>query len=76
MDKYENYREDSILRMMKVCIQNGVLATAEQVTDAWVGYSDSMCAGWMLLPDKDEDLFALMKPHFYTPRCPHCGGDL
>ena len=75
-DKYKTYREDSVLRMMKVCITNGVLATAEQVSDAWEGYSDSMCAGWMPLPDKDRDVFACLEPHLFTHKCPHCGGAL
>ena len=73
---YSNYREDSILRMMKICIERNILATEEQVVDAWEGYSDSMCAGWMLLPDNDDDVFVLLEPHLITHRCPHCGGAL
>lgn len=52
----EMYRGD-IERIKKILIEKDYNATLTTTEMLWDKYSDSMCAGWMGLPDDDEDVF-------------------
>lgn len=44
-------------RIQQVCEQNGYEADLEACAFLWDEYSDSMCAGWLGLPDDNEELW-------------------
>lgn len=53
---------DDIRRMVAVVAQHGERPiSAEEAQEAWDAYSNSFCAGWMALPDSDDDLFDSLK---------------
>lgn len=58
-----HYRYDC-QRMVQVMAQHGYYATEEQVRRMWDKYSDSMAAGWLHLPEDDEQLFMDLSYHF------------
>lgn len=44
-------------RRIKTALDNaGVRTTTYEAYVAWDKYSDSMCAGWLFLPDTDEEI--------------------
>jgi hypothetical protein len=60
-DYNNEYRSDCEI-IQRVLITNGYLNTG--LNDAlrlWSEYSDSYCAGWLVLPDNDEDIFNSIK---------------
>jgi len=44
-------------RIQKILLNNGYTASPKECERLWEDYSDSMAAGWMGLPEKDEDVF-------------------
>lgn len=40
---------DDIKRIAKVCIDNNYVVSLKRAEDAWLDYSEGMCAGWMSL---------------------------
>ncbi len=52
----ECYRSD-IERIKKILIKKGYNANMTNSEELWDKYSDSMCAGWMNLPEEDEEVF-------------------
>ena len=37
----------------------------EQIEDAWQRYSDSVMAGWVVLPESDQELSRMILPFLY-----------
>lgn len=54
------YIEDT-KRIVKVAFENGFILSILEAEELWEEYSDSMAAGWMGLPDSDEELWAIIK---------------
>jgi len=54
--KRPEYSEDT-LRVQSVAMDRGVTLTLQQAEDVWLRYSESMAAGWMNLPNDDEELW-------------------
>ena len=50
------YPED-VERIVKILAERGYRATNHQANQVWDMYSESMCAGWMILPENDEEVF-------------------
>lgn len=48
-------------RIALVLAQQGYVSTPEQCQLLWEMYSDSLCAGWLFLPESDEDLFEAVR---------------
>lgn len=48
---------DDIKRIKRILIEHGYNATLTLAEVLWEKYSESMCAGWMSLPDNDEEVF-------------------
>lgn len=49
------------LARMRACLQQaGCYASDNDITLAWARYSDSLCAGWLSLPDNDTDLMQVL----------------
>lgn len=53
------YTED-ILRIVKILNNNGYYATEELAQKIWSDYSEDVCAGWLILPEKDSDLLEIL----------------
>jgi len=45
-------------RIQNILEKNGYRASLEDCEKLWDKYSDSMCAGWIILPDDDEDVYS------------------
>jgi hypothetical protein len=44
-------------RIQRVVRSKGYDLTLRECEDIWAHHSDTMCAGWLLLPTEDEDLW-------------------
>lgn len=53
------YIEDT-KRIVKVSFDNGVILSLKEAEDLWQEHSSGMAAGWLYLPNKDEDLWAIL----------------
>jgi len=53
------YKDDSI-RIAAVAYEHSIVLTLKQAEKVWQIYSDSMAAGWMLLPKTDEELWEII----------------
>jgi len=52
------------IRHMKDCLgRAGNNAIDDEIITAWSEYSDSLCAGWLGLPDADDELLAILLQH-------------
>lgn len=54
---------DDVKRILSVLIAHGYQATEEQAISLWDEYSDSMAAGWMMLPDEDKDIYSCIEDY-------------
>lgn len=52
-----------VLRIRQVALRNGLDLTDEEAQAAWDRFSDGMAAGWMSLPEDDEDLYTIVFHH-------------
>lgn len=62
-DEKINYPEDCE-RIKKVLSERGYWATLFECQVLWSMYSQSMAAGWLILPEKDEDVFNCVQYYF------------
>jgi hypothetical protein len=44
-------------RIQDVLVERGLEASLSECEELWSAYSDSLCAGWMMLPDSDEEIY-------------------
>jgi len=52
------------IRHMSDCLgRAGNNATHDEIITAWFEYSDSLCAGWLGLPEADDELLAILLRH-------------
>lgn len=56
LDRDFDYPED-VERIVKVLADRGYKCSPGDAAILWDRYSDSMAAGWMMLPQDDEDVF-------------------
>ncbi len=54
---FEHRYRDDVERIHKILLDRGYDSTLEDCARLWDEYSDSMAAGWMILPDTDEEVF-------------------
>lgn len=63
--KYPNdgirYPED-VERIGKILYDRGYFSTPEQCQQIWELYSDTLCAGWLGLPEEDEHVMNCIRP--------------
>lgn len=52
-----------VARIRQVALAHGVTLDDEQAESVWDDYSDSMAAGWLGLPDSDDDLWSTVSAH-------------
>lgn len=61
-EKYFEHRWiDDVRRIQKVLLDNNYSSDLKDCADLWNCYSDDMCAGWMGLPEDDEELFSILE---------------
>lgn len=53
------YREDT-KRIVRVALEHDVIITLAQAEKAWLLFSEGMAAGWMSLPDDDEEVWNIV----------------
>lgn len=67
LDPYSNhidmYRMDAD-RIAKCLADRGYEATPQQAVRLWERYSESFAAGWLGLPESDEEVFECVRPYF------------
>ena len=52
----EQYTSDCN-RIQSVLLDHGLYSTLEQCCELWELVSEDMCAGWLCLPEKNEDIY-------------------
>ena len=53
----EDYYSDDITRMRQICHRKGFETTREELAEAWARCSAKLSAGWLILPEDDEQVF-------------------
>lgn len=53
----EVWYPDDIARIKKILNDRGYDASDMDIQLAWEEYSDKLCASWLILPEKDADVF-------------------
>jgi len=62
----KEFAED--IARMRRCLSNaGNHVNDDDIVFAWADYSDSVCANWLMLPDVDQDLLAILQKHLPPP---------
>lgn len=56
--------QDDVERIQKVLAVYDYEATLSECAELWDMYSDSMAAGWMSLPDGDQEVLNCIIPYF------------
>lgn len=46
-----------IHQIMQVALNHGIVLSPIEAEKAWNEYSESMAAGWMMLPDSNEEIW-------------------
>ena len=59
-DSGDDYPVDDIVTALA---RQGLYCSTDQARRLWQRYSDSMCAGWMLIPDDAEEIYACVSPY-------------
>lgn len=56
-DPYKDYYYDDIRRILRVLHSKGYTATVDDIVRAWEAHSEDYCAGWLVLPDNDDEIY-------------------
>jgi len=54
---FDHRHLQDVLRLQRVMLENGYEADLLSAAQIWEDYSDDMCAGWIFLPDDDDELW-------------------
>lgn len=54
---YTGANRGDCVRIQKILAERGYRASLSDCEKLWDRFSDSMCAGWMILNENDEDVF-------------------
>ena len=52
--------ETNVQRIVSVCAAEGYTISPSFADEIWSDYSDSMCASWMTMPERDSDLLRIV----------------
>lgn len=50
-----------VKRIQQVLLDNNYSSLLEDCVGLWDDYSDDFCAGWMCLPENDDELFDILE---------------
>jgi len=54
----DDWSEDKdVERILSILKENGIEVTKPWITKLWKDYSETYCAGWLVLEEDDDDLF-------------------
>jgi hypothetical protein len=56
------------LRIQRVCLEKGYYGGISECEDIWQEYSTELCAGWLFLPDTDEELWLQIEKYVIARR--------
>lgn len=56
--EHMNRHIDDVNRLVVAAAANGIALTQAQAYQAWTDYSDSYAAGWMMMPQQDDELWS------------------
>jgi len=59
----KDFHEDT-MRIQRVLIDKGYFAENSQCRRLWELHSEEYAAGWLTLPNKDEEIYESIRPHF------------
>lgn len=61
---YTHRHIGDVERIQRVLLDNGYSSLLEDCGNLWDNYSDDYCAGWLNLPEDDDDLWDILKYRF------------
>jgi hypothetical protein len=64
-DDQDAFPED-VRRIVEIGYRRGFEVADADAQDAWTDFSDSHCAGWLILPADDDEVWGLVRPYL-TP---------
>lgn len=64
--EFGDYEQD-VRRIVRAFAASGYEISANEAYEAWQQYSDGMSAGWLFLPELDEEVFSAIFSLFYEP---------
>ena len=56
-DDYIHRHHSDVERLQRVMLQNGYEADLRSAADIWEEYSDDYAAGWLGMPENDDELW-------------------
>lgn len=62
--EYQHKCKEDIERMIKVCKEYGFEITPYEADVFWCNFSDRVYAGWLSLPNDDDELVFILKDEF------------
>ena len=57
IDDIDDYRSGDCQRLVKIFADRNYSISLAEAGTLWQKHSDSMAAGWMMMPEKDEHVF-------------------
>ena len=57
-----DYPEDC-LRIRNVLFVHGYIASFTECEELWAEYSNDLCAGWIFLPEEDDDIWRILEDY-------------
>lgn len=57
----EDYPED-VTQIQLAVLNHGYACSRKEAQDLWLAYSDSLCAGWLILPHDAEHIWVMVAP--------------
>lgn len=59
--EFKHRWNEDVVRIQEVLLKNGYSSLLEDCGKLWDDYSDAHCAGWLSLPEEDEELWKILK---------------
>jgi len=63
-ENFEHRFIEDVERIQQVMVSKGYYCTLKMCAHMWEEYSDTYCAGWLSLPESDDDLFNILKYYY------------
>lgn len=60
---YQHRHQSDVERIQQVCMRNGYEADLEDCAGIWDDYSDMYAAGWLGLPDDNDELWQIIEQY-------------
>lgn len=60
-EDYQHRHKDDVERLQRVLLANGYYSELQSCADIWQNYSDDYEAGWMGMPNDDDELWGIVE---------------